>query len=75
MLLKVAPEGTTYAKLMEMEENWVPYLDGITTVTFFDGPPPLEQLKDRLVKVVQASPWLAGKLVKRKGIKKPRNGV
>ena len=68
--MSVAPESTTcVVDLLEMESSAYMYLDGITTVTFFDGPVPLEQLKERLVKVVQASPWLAGKLVKKKGKK------
>jgi len=54
---------------MEMEATSYMYIDGITTVTFFDGPIPLEQLKERLVKVVQASPWLVGKLVETDGKK------
>lgn len=57
----------TCVDLMEMEASAYVYLDGVTTVTFFDGPVPLQQLKERMVKVVQASPWLAGKLVKQKG--------
>jgi hypothetical protein len=50
-----APEGspTCHVDLMEMEASAFMYIDGITTVTFFDGPVPLEQLKERLVKVVQ----------------------
>ena len=47
----VAPEGTTFVSLLEMEAGWVPYIDGITTITFFDGPPPLELLKDRLARL------------------------
>ena len=54
----------TCVVLMEMEATAYMYIDGITTVTFFDGPVPLQQLKERLVKLVQASPWIAGNLVK-----------
>jgi hypothetical protein len=64
-MASVIPESRTREDLMEMEGGGYMYVDGITTVTFFDGPVPLEQLKERLVKVVQASPWLAGKLVKK----------
>lgn len=62
------PETTpTCVDLMEMEASAYMYLEGITTITFFDGAVPLQQLKERLVKLVQASPWLAGKLVQQKG--------
>ena len=54
----------TCVDLMDMEAEAYMYIDGITTVTFFDGPVPLQQLKERLVKLVQASPWIAGNLVK-----------
>eukprot|EP00927_Polykrikos_kofoidii_P083770 TRINITY_DN8658_c0_g1_i1.p1 TRINITY_DN8658_c0_g1~~TRINITY_DN8658_c0_g1_i1.p1 ORF type:complete len:423 (+),score=82.30 TRINITY_DN8658_c0_g1_i1:90-1358(+) len=63
--MAVAPESEC-VELMEMESSAYVYLDGITTVTFFDGAVALEQVKDRLVHVVQASPWLAWKLVKNK---------
>mmetsp|Transcript_87051 Transcript_87051/g.244123 ORF Transcript_87051/g.244123 Transcript_87051/m.244123 type:complete len:401 (+) Transcript_87051:74-1276(+) len=58
-------EGTTAVDLLERECGPYMFLDGITTITFFAGPVPLEQLKERVVKVVQASPWLAGKLAKK----------
>ncbi|CAD7923292.1 unnamed protein product [Amoebophrya sp. A25] len=61
--------GTTCVDLLDMESEAFMYLDGVTTVTFFDGPCPLEQVKERLVKVVQESPWVAGKLVKKKAKK------
>lgn len=67
--MAVHPSSTTCVDLLDNEGREYMYIDGVTTVTFFDGPVPLEQLKDRLVKVVQASPWLAGKLVKTKGKK------
>lgn len=54
-----------WVDLMEMERSSYMWLDGVTTVTFFEGPVPRVQLEERLVRVVQASPWLAGKLVKR----------
>mmetsp|Transcript_67795 Transcript_67795/g.177788 ORF Transcript_67795/g.177788 Transcript_67795/m.177788 type:complete len:405 (+) Transcript_67795:73-1287(+) len=63
--MAVHPSSTTFVDLLEMESSAYMYIDGVTTVTLFDGPVPLEQFKDRLVKVVQASPWLAGKLVKK----------
>ena len=69
--MSTAPESTlTHVDLLEMESSAFMYIDGVTTVTLFDGKVPLEQLKDRLFKVVQASPWLAGKFVRKKGDKK-----
>ena len=64
--MSVAPQECL-VDLLEMEASSFMYLDGVSTVTFFDGPAPIQQLKDRLVQVVQASPWLCGKLVKNKG--------
>ncbi|KAK3257340.1 hypothetical protein CYMTET_33569 [Cymbomonas tetramitiformis] len=70
--MAVAPqsdETEMLVDLMDMESAAYMYIDGVTTVTFFHGEVPLEQLKTRLVNVVQASPWLAGKLVKNKKAK------
>ncbi|CAD7924617.1 unnamed protein product [Amoebophrya sp. A120] len=69
---EVAPQASgsspaTCVDLLENEGTAYIYLDGVTTVTFFDGPAPLEQLKSRLVQIVKASPWVAGKLVTSKG--------
>eukprot|EP00928_Gymnodinium_smaydae_P089074 TRINITY_DN73079_c0_g1_i1.p1 TRINITY_DN73079_c0_g1~~TRINITY_DN73079_c0_g1_i1.p1 ORF type:complete len:407 (-),score=57.82 TRINITY_DN73079_c0_g1_i1:162-1382(-) len=67
--MSVSPEGTECVDLLEMEASAYMYIDGVTTMSFFDGPVPLDQLKERLVKIVQASPWIAGKLVKSKAKK------
>lgn len=68
MAMAVHPSDATCVDLLENEVSAYMYIDGVTTVTFFDGPVPLEQLRDRLVQVVQASPWVAGRLVKRKKV-------
>ena len=66
-MAKVDPQYDQFVELLEMEGGAYMYVDGVTTITFFNGDTPLDQVKDRLVKVVQASPWLCGKLVKAKG--------
>eukprot|EP00391_Amoebophrya_sp_Ameob2_P005314 CAMPEP_0178992522 /NCGR_PEP_ID=MMETSP0795-20121207/6164_1 /TAXON_ID=88552 /ORGANISM="Amoebophrya sp., Strain Ameob2" /LENGTH=476 /DNA_ID=CAMNT_0020684419 /DNA_START=360 /DNA_END=1790 /DNA_ORIENTATION=+ len=71
--MSVAPESTspdsttTCVDLLENEGWAYMYLDGVTTVTFFDGAIPAQWIKDRLVSIVQASPWVAGRLAPSKG--------
>jgi len=39
----------------------------VSTITFFEGKPPMEQLRERVLQIVRANPWLMGRLVKRNG--------
>lgn len=44
------------------EEKLGPYLPPINTVTFYEGDPPASFLSQRVAEVVEANPWLAGRL-------------
>mmetsp|Transcript_1985 Transcript_1985/g.4594 ORF Transcript_1985/g.4594 Transcript_1985/m.4594 type:complete len:465 (-) Transcript_1985:547-1941(-) len=71
MAVGVAAEASADStKQIDLHENeaWAyMYLDGVTTVTFFEGDIPVQHIKDKLVQIVQASPWVAGTLAPSKG--------
>lgn len=41
--------------------------DSISTVTAYDGPAPIEFIRDRVFEVLNLNPWLNGRLVRTKG--------
>lgn len=43
------------------------YYEPISTVTIFEGQPPIEYLQNKVTEILNANPWLRGRLVKRKG--------
>eukprot|EP00966_Prymnesium_polylepis_P253697 5863678-Prymnesium_polylepis.1 len=71
-MAEVAPaapsETTTTVFLMSPEESGLLFMPSdilnITTATFFKGKVPTEDLKRRIIEVVQANPWLACRLKK-----------
>ena len=59
-------ENTSCVDLLANEGNEFMYIDGVTTMTFFNGEVPADAVKNRLVEIVQASPWVGGKLARSK---------
>ena len=55
--------------LLKEEGSIMAYGGAVTTITFFTGPAPVEKIRERLVAIVAANPWLAGRLEKRRGEK------
>ena len=51
-------------RLLEFERTALVEATTVSAVTFFTGAPPTEYLHARVAAVVQANPWLAGRLVR-----------
>lgn len=82
MSATVAPAPTKETKsifLMSPEESGLLMVPSslllISTVTFFEGQVPTEGLKNRIVEIVQANPWLACRLKKQADGKKKKPAI
>lgn len=74
-MAKVGPEEDATPRsvtLLEEEGSVMAHAGAVTTITFFTGPAPVAAVRERLEAVVAANPWLAGRLVQRKGEKRMR---
>jgi len=49
--------------LLDFETTQVKILGSITTVTFYDGAPPLEYIKTKLEEILDRNPWIEGRLL------------
>ena len=53
--------------LQQEVKNGLLNSEAVSTVTIFEGQPPIEYLQNRFAEIVNANPWLRGRLVKKKG--------
>lgn len=62
---KVDSDDMEYLELFNLERtmNYME-LEGISTLTFYDGVPPLAYLQDKLNEIVRLNPWLDGRVVR-----------
>lgn len=69
MAAKVSDSSMEEVQLLKDEAGGLMWEMGITTITFYKGAfaPASAALRAQLTAVVQANPWLAGRLVKAKG--------
>jgi len=60
----------TRIDLLESEKSFITFdlLPATTSVTFFDGTPPIDYLRQRTREIVEANPWVAAKPSKEGGI-------
>jgi len=55
--------GRTY-ELLENESSLLGLVNpSIDTLTFFDGVPPVEELRERVTLIAKANPWVSGRLI------------
>ncbi|KAI8900350.1 hypothetical protein BC833DRAFT_582068 [Globomyces pollinis-pini] len=59
-----------HLKLLESETSFrTMCLPSVTSVTFYQGEPPIKLLRHRVAQIIALNPWLAGRLVSHKGEK------
>ena len=64
MTKNLSVEGKETLKLTEWElENL--HLPPVTTVTLYEGPPPVEFLRNRIASMLESNPWLTSRIVKK----------
>ena len=63
----VVEASPTTTKLLREEDVWLPHIGGIATVTFLsNGVTAAELIKDKLLQVAKANPWICGHLAEAK---------
>jgi len=69
---RVAPGAGQFQELSVAEgENWMGLPTAIGCATFYEGILPQQQIMERIAAIVDANPWLAGRLVTDRQTKQP----